>query len=483
MPFSISLGEPFTVEGMAGLHSYAHGHARVDGEKWVFMTGRRNGLHGFIGFFENETNLEDNFPIDGAADRIWVVDIEKRQSWSCGLEGLPTGIAEQLRSTNTQFLQVDDKLYIVGGYGHSESADTSGKMTTFDAMTVVDVPGLIGAVLAGESTADHFRQIRDPGLKVTGGGLERLGDSFHLMFGNSFDGLYSPSSTAPGTIFQQEYTEAVRVFEVREDPLRIVDLRSYPEHPPADPTRPFHRRDGGIGPAISPEGRPRIGIYGGVFRPGLFEVYFEPIYIDRIEGGQLTPGIDKGFTQLLNQYECPLLPIYYARTGDMFTTFFGGMSSFWYDQATGELVKDAVGIVDGEFIDGVPFVDDIYTLLHRRDRSSSGYILPINMPGYLGAVGHLLLDPAVPRHENGVIRLEALEGPTVVGYIFGGIGSTIPYGTDAKRGGRTWASDLFIEVVVTPGDWEVRTVPQPKTKSELGARNGEQATDARTSTR
>lgn len=119
LPYTISLKEPFTIEGMPGLHSFCHAHADVDGRKWVFMTGRMNGLHGFLGYFDSEKNLEDNFPSDQAASRIWVVDIAKRKTWSCGLDGLPVSINEQLRSTNAQHVQVDHTLYIVGGYGYS----------------------------------------------------------------------------------------------------------------------------------------------------------------------------------------------------------------------------------------------------------------------------------------------------------------------------------------------------------------------------
>jgi len=471
LPYTISLKEPFTIEGMPGLHSFCHAHADVDGRKWVFMTGRMNGLHGFLGYFDSEKNLEDNFPSDQAASRIWVVDIAKRKTWSCGLDGLPVSINEQLRSTNAQHVQVDHTLYIVGGYGYSASATTNGKMVTFDKLIAVDVPGLVKAIMQSAPIDPYFRQTSHLALKVTGGNLARLGDSLCLVFGNSFDGLYSPNPNAPGTAFQQQYTEQVRVFGVEDNPLSIVGLKCYPGKPSSDPRRPYHRRDGNVGPAIAPDGKPRIGVYGGVFVPGQFEAYFEPIYIDEFKDDKFSPGIDSSFQQTLNHYECPLLPIFDSRTADMYTTFFGGMSSFWYDYGSGQLIKDSIGIVGGEFIDGVPFIKSISTVLHRRNGTSCNYVLPITMPGYLGSAGHLLVDPGVPQHANGVIRLEALNGPTTVGHIFGSIESGKPYGSG--RGGKgtspTWASNKFIEVVVIPGECAVKAVPLPKTKSDLSS--------------
>jgi hypothetical protein len=47
MPFSVELGEPFTFDGVPPQQAFAHAHADVDGTKWLFVTGRHNGLHGF----------------------------------------------------------------------------------------------------------------------------------------------------------------------------------------------------------------------------------------------------------------------------------------------------------------------------------------------------------------------------------------------------------------------------------------------------
>ncbi|MBK6840495.1 MAG: hypothetical protein IPG90_21130 [Bacteroidetes bacterium] len=42
--------------------------------------------------------------------------------WTGSLNGLPTGLVEQLQSTNMEFIQHDDKLCIIGGYGTANSS-------------------------------------------------------------------------------------------------------------------------------------------------------------------------------------------------------------------------------------------------------------------------------------------------------------------------------------------------------------------------
>ena len=87
------------------------------------------------------------------------------------------------------------------------------------------------------------------------------------------------------------------------------------------------------------------------------------------------------------------------------------MSSFWYHYGRGELIKDSIGIVDGEFIDGVPFIKSISTVLHRRNGTSCDYVLPITMPGYLGSAGHLLVVPGYRSTRTGSFASRRSTGP------------------------------------------------------------------------
>lgn len=526
LPFSVELQAPFTFDGVPALHSYAYAQADVEGTKILLVTGRKSGLHGFEA--PTPANPADSFPRQDANDRIWVIDPQNQKVWSLEISALATMDPPlpatidtyQWQSSNALTCQLGDKLYIVGGYGFSPKAQTTGKNITFGALTVMNVTDVIKAVMAQQSIAPYVSQVADPRLKVTGGDLlpyfgslpmdSAAADSttdtaapapsqqFCAVFGQSFDGLYSVSVAGTGTLFRQTYTEQFRVFSVNApanatESLSISNYNAYPTtflgsltplefdgYPWAEyiQVRPYHRRDLNVVAALSPTGQRRIGVYGGVFRPGRFDAYLEPIYIDQVisqnytrEGvpnsyQSFTPGVDHKFQQLLNHYKCASLPVYDPASGQMTTVFFGGISNYRYDAATNQLIKDPIKRAPSgrPIVDGVPFDRTVSSLVVRKDSTSAGYVLPISMPGFLGTEAELLIDPSIPQDENGVIRLDKLTGPTKIGYIYGGIQAFGPYTGEYeqnadKPGPSSVAYNQFIPVVITPGNWKVAAMP------------------------
>ncbi len=96
--FSVKL-EPVIISDLPGLHSYAI--AQHDG-KWLVIGGRKDGMHAkqpFNAFPSSQNNTE-----------IYVIDVISQQFWSASLNTLPTGIYEQLQSTNLNFYQDNDTL-------------------------------------------------------------------------------------------------------------------------------------------------------------------------------------------------------------------------------------------------------------------------------------------------------------------------------------------------------------------------------------
>ena len=88
---------PITVTGLPGLHSYAFGQHNG---KWLIIGGRKDGIHARQPFnaFPNSQNNTD----------IYVVDVATNQLWSASVNTLPTGLKEQLQSTNMNFYQDQD---------------------------------------------------------------------------------------------------------------------------------------------------------------------------------------------------------------------------------------------------------------------------------------------------------------------------------------------------------------------------------------
>ncbi|MCK4751092.1 MAG: hypothetical protein KAT15_28735, partial [Bacteroidales bacterium] len=154
--YSVQL-EPVIISDLPGLHSYAA--AQHDG-KWLIIGGRKDGMHA-------RTPMS-SFPSSQNNTEIYVIDVNSQQFWSASLNKLPTGIFEQLQSTNMNFYQDNDTLYIIGGYGFSSTANDH---VTYPNLTTVQVSDVIHAVINGTTIVPYIKQITDTIFAVTGGQL------------------------------------------------------------------------------------------------------------------------------------------------------------------------------------------------------------------------------------------------------------------------------------------------------------------------
>src|SRR5262249_38070763 len=117
------------------------------------------------------------------------------------------------------------------------------------------------------------------------------------------------------------------------------------------------------------------------------------------------------------------------------------------DPTTGQVVTD----------DNLPFVNDITAISIDAQGGFSqrhlGYFPTIldqsGNPWRFGANSEFFLVPGVSAFANGVIKTDALNGETVLGYLFGGIMSNGPH-TRGVPDVISTASSHFFEVVYTP---------------------------------
>ncbi|MGI9178478.1 MAG: hypothetical protein ACR2IT_11570, partial [Pirellulales bacterium] len=75
-------------------------------------------------------------------------------------------------------------------------------------------------------------------------------------------------------------------------------------------------------------------------------------------------------------------------------------------------------------------------------------------PLLLGAEAEFFLNDGIATHANGVIDLDALTGPTLIGWVYGGLAA------DAPNRGATFASNAVFPVMISP-------VPEPAGLSRL----------------
>lgn len=433
VPFSVSL-RPASIQGMPALQGFAV--AQWQGN-WIFVTGRRAGLHTISQATQNA------FPPQQANDSIYVVNPGAGTVHSASVRALSPRLADALTVTNAGSYQDGDWLYLVGGYGPQTGTDS---ILTMPYATGLYLPLLVPEVrLTRNPRLLPAAQASDPRYKVAGGQLLKMNGRFYLAMGQLFDGEYSGD---PGAFsqFLQVYTERITILSITPPTLsaqsladtfhlqvQVVDtLRQDPN----DPGTSFHRRDLNVVGAFTPGGGRRIAVYGGVFVPGRNEAYRYPLYVS--EDDVVT--VDSTFAQATSQYDSGTLLLWDSAGQTMHTVLFGGIGLYTFDAGSGGYVLR----------NGLPFTSTISVISVRPDGHTTQAAFADSLPGLLGTEARVLLDPAVAFDSTmSVVYLDSLAagGSTRVGWLYGGIRSSVPQTTD--QAAQTSATNMLYEVWIT----------------------------------
>lgn len=424
LPYNLSLAvDDFGATPLPTLQSFAG--AQLDGE-WVMLGGRTNGLHGF------SSSGTTNFPPADQNHDIWVVDPVTKQSWSRSLDGsgLPVAVIDALSSTAQESMQVGSQLYVVGGYGFDTTANA---FLTYDTLTSIDLNGLVAWVKGSASAppiASIFRTIQDPSLQVTGGELSQVDGRAMLVFGQNFDGDYSPSANG-------NYTDQVRSFDIVDTAgsLSITNLSAAPN--PGDESI-YRRRDYNLidimhsDPVTGALSEGLVAL-GGVFTStgGAWTV---PVTIGADGVPHMAdPTAPDTLKMGLNLYSSASFSTFSQVTGVNYATLFGGISGGTFDPATNTFSPDAE----------LPFNNVITTIVIDKNGKLTQDLMTTEFPTLLsqsvnpgnqllfGASARFFAAPGIPQFDNGVIDLDSVmaqaESDSVtLGYVFGGIESTLP---------------------------------------------------------
>jgi len=412
-PFQVVI-EPMNISGLGGLQSFAWGQHNG---KWLIIGGRLDGLHRRQPFAA--------FDAAGHNNQLIVVDPIAQQKWSAPLSSLSIRLQEQLSSTNMEFLQEGDYLYLIGGYGYS---NTAADHITYPNLSAVNVPDVISAVINGTSFTSNFRQITDTMFAVTGGYLNKINSTFYLTGGQNFTGRYNPMGPNHGPGFIQRYTNAIRKFTISENggTLSVTHLPAK-----IDATN-LHRRDYNVIPQIMPTGQEGLTAFSGVFQEGLDLPFLNCVNID-----STGHKVNNDFSQYYNHYHCAHIPLYSAAKNEMHSVFFGGIAQY-YDNS-GILVQD----------NNVPFVKTIARVTRDASGTMAEYKLPVEMPSLLGAGSEFIPVENLPKYNNEVLKLDDfIADTTLVGYIYGGISSTAANIFFSNNGTPSIASSQIFKVLV-----------------------------------
>lgn len=405
------------INGFPKLQSFVWG--QWDGE-WILMGGRQDGLH------RRQPNT--SFDQNGQTDSIWVVNPGSGQIWGVSVNALPAQIKEPLLSTNIQFIQDKNFLFLVGGYGYSVSRAAH---ITYGQASRVNLPDLVKEVKSGNLSSNPWQQIQDSRFSVTGGRLEKIGTVFYLAGGHLFNGRYNPMG---GPSFTQIYTDAVRRF-IFKDSVGVFTVNFLTEwHNPSL----WHRRDYNVIPQIFSGGKIGYTAFSGVFQPQANLPWLTAIHAD--SNGY---SLDTLFKQYYHQYHSGFVPLYDSIHDHMWTYFLGGMSE--YHDSSGILVHDL----------NVPFVKTISCIQNQNGKLSE-FLLKSELPGFYGAGAEVIPASHELWHDHRVFMPQrSLSDSVLAGYLVGGIFSTLANIFWINTGNESVASDKIFEI------WMVKNKQNP----------------------
>ena len=451
LPYRIKLQEyDFGSAALPGLHSYAAG--TYEG-KWVLIAGRTNGVH------DLDQSGEGSFPPESENRDVWVIDPVNKQSWHRSLGDPFAGIVDpvsglspdqiaSLTPTNNQYEQVGNTLYMTGGYGLNPMSE----FTTFNKLTAINLPGMVDWVVNGAGHAvDSIRQLDHPIASVTGGAMYEMGGRMHIVFGQDFEGPYSPRS-------EGAYTRQVRSFEIVDDGVNLAITNPTS----TAPDNAYRRRDLNVFPVLKSDGlggtEEGLVALSGVFTTG-FGVWTVPVEIDANGIPTMAdPNAADTFKQGFNGYHAAKMGLYSESSGEMDELLFGGISLQFLDPLTGTVETD----------NDLPFVNDITAISidasGEYNQHHLGYFPEIldgaGQPWRFGANAEFFAAEGIETFDNGVVNLDALSGTTRLGYIFGGIMTNGPH-TRGFPDVTSTASFRMFEVLYLP-------VPEPSSWLLIG---------------
>lgn len=462
VPYSVAL-KGFSIAGFPGVHSAVVAGAP---EQLVVLGGRRNGLHGFPS--GKTAAAGPSFPKTEANNTVYVLDlVHQKLLGSASVTSLPAAIASQLQATDTQYQLLNGWLYLLGGYGPGPT----GTLTTLATATVINFNALVNAAINNQPldaafAAANIVQFPHPALAITGGGLALLPDAsgatdFVLAFGQQYTGEY----TVGGGLVSQTYANGVRIFQFtyaagssKPSAINFIAAVPDPGQVQQSPESPYHRRDYTLKASLDSSGNRRLVAYGGVFKGGRFEGFLNPVFVSPGSGtATLTPVAD---VQLMSQYETAAIQLFDKSSSTMYTTLFGGISQNYWDAATKSLKHDALDLKSG--VDGLPFVNSVSTLrmstttdtgsqyLHAGESFPPSSSIPScsgTSAPYGGAQAAFVIASGVPQATDGVVQLNSITSPTLIGYVVGGIAATAPY---PSSHGTSCASSTIYQVTLNP---------------------------------
>ncbi len=433
LPFSIDIEEAdFSLPN--GIHS---GVTAIHDGKWLLLAGRTNGLHGF--------DATDNFPPSQQNTTVYVVDPKKKKVYTRSLKDAGSGLSQKqidsLSVVSPQSYQDGKTLYMTGGYGINTA---NGTFSTKNALTAIDIPGLMDWVMEPKHSKKakyYIRQIFDPIFQVTGGYMTKNSDGLTLLiFGQNFEGPYTDSSNGV-------YLEQIHRFIIDGDTKKLTIKKK--ETLPETRNPNYRRRDLNVVPIVLKEDWDACQSFlalSGVFTEagGIWTV---PVFITKNGKAYMpNPSDPDTFKQGMNNYASPTICLFSNENRKSYTILLGGLSYGFFQDGTFQKDED------------IPFINQVTTIRIDKHKKFKQYLMDAEYPVILSTgsnpgnqllfgAGAKFMPVKLPDYKNGVIKLDLLKCKReLIGYIVGGIASTLTF-TNTRSD--SMASSYIFKVYLT----------------------------------
>lgn len=360
-----------------------------DASNWLIVSGSTGNFHNFNRVFNT-----DIYVYNPNTQHLFSVPIANTD--------LDPEVVKQLSSANAEAIQDGDTLYIIGGYYTANNV----LWTNLQTFTSINVPGMISAVMAGQTTLNQYVHVRTDisQFKVIGGQLGKINNYFYLAYGQRCaDG----GSYCDG----QQYTNSIYQF-VTDPTLASTAIINTVSHTDLDGSG-WRRRDYTLSPFIS-GGVETLFAMAGPFTPGGNAL----VWTNGISFNENMQSNDNFINQQANQYVSSRLPMYSARKNVSYLATFSGLSNLYWsvNGLTYDNTTPYGNILDLITTDGAGVVQEYANLTPM----CSGQ--PLVTCLYQGLTAKFI--PIAHYYDSrGILQLDQLplNSKTLVGYIYGGL--------------------------------------------------------------
>lgn len=155
---------------------------------------------------------------------ILMIDLKLNRAAAYTSGNLDDMLRDQMSSTGMAYYQDGNTLYMLGGYGFSES---NGQFMTFPYMTAIDLQATVQALLTGKNPVANFYQICDERMAIFDATMDYNGEEFFLINGKSAYKL-EPFSDHPEYVEEPFYGQA-RSFRIKgaKETLEISQFQTW----------------------------------------------------------------------------------------------------------------------------------------------------------------------------------------------------------------------------------------------------------------